>query len=945
MAEDVGVSVGLKFEETKRNLLTWGNAHSLLDIAQGHKYFGIHHDKIKGVTIVREWLPSVSAVSITGDFCDWDREAHPLQLVPLGDTQHPAPWGEREGVWETEIPDNADGTPFIEHKCNVKLHIVGMEGNQFDRISPWTRLAWRTPHGGFNGVVWHPSESESYKFRHSRPQMKDVLSCNVSAYEVFVGAVRSDGSGTYRDVWEIVLPRMERLGCNCLILTGVQEHSDVASMGWDVTSFFAPTSRFGTPDELKELVDMVHEANMTIIVDLTLSHACDNVLDGMGDLTGSPTTHNDFIFSGRSPVFRSKKFEFSRFETLQFVLSVVSMWKNEFNVDGIRVLSLPVILYTHSGVGINWEGLTQEAAEYIGSEFKYDGAVCLKLINELLNEGEPCVSVAYDDSAHPLTCYDTSKGGLGFNFRSDGRLARTIRNLCSNGREMDTNRLVSSLDKVWPWDNLITAVETLETNTICRRPVRVAMFAWESLYTHPIGGVAPHVTELSASLARLGLEVHVFVRAVGDHDVSTTHHGVVYHQCSFSLCSDFVAEITNMCSAFVNKFNEIEGRYGWLFDVVHAHDWLAAGALMQLKRENGERMCVQTIHSTEYGRCGNKFFAGESERIRRLEAQAVATADMVICVSGVLAGEVSTHYSCPPEKIKRIYNGIHCNHFDFLDTDDIGKLKVDLLGVAPMDPVLLFVGRLALQKGPDLLIHATPSILSARADVKIVMVGDGHMMRELEQWSREHNVNHAIRFLGTRSPEQVRTLVKLCDAVIVPSRNEPFGIVVLEGWAAHKPVVATTSGGPRDFVNDGVDGYLVDPNVGSVAYGCCRVLSNFEHAKWMGSRGRVRAAFEFSWEGIGEETRDLYLTLRGKRDAPLSLYMDGGCSLSDLLMGGSHDTRAGVLSDDLGVHDGTSKLACIHALSVFTSGAHMVWHDSDTHTHTHTHTIREFRYK
>lgn len=149
----------------------------------------------------------------------------------------------------------------------------------------------------------------------------------------------------------------------------------------------------------------------------------------------------------------------------------------------------------------------------------------------------------------------------------------------------------------------------------------------------------------------------------------------------------------------------------------------------------------------------------------------------------------------------------------------------------PLEPTILFVGRFVVQKGVDLLVEAAPAVLKYRGDLKFVIVGDGHMRADVERRAAQLGVSHAFRFVGAKTGAELKSLFKMCDAVIIPSRNEPFGIVVLEAWSAYKPVIATTCGGPRDFVTPNVDGFLVDPEPNSIAWGCCEALKNFEHTR------------------------------------------------------------------------------------------------------------------
>jgi glycosyltransferase involved in cell wall biosynthesis len=384
--------------------------------------------------------------------------------------------------------------------------------------------------------------------------------------------------------------------------------------------------------------------------------------------------------------------------------------------------------------------------------------------------------------------------------------------------------------------------------------MRIAMFSWETLHSHAVGGIAAHVTELAAALQRRGHEVHVFTRPGYGSGGVWPIDAVWYHYCPHSLSRSFVDEIQEMCRSFVWHFLQTEDHIGH-FDVVHAHDWLASNAMVWVKQARPYHRGVLTMHSTEYGRCGNHFWGGTSERIRAHERHGTYSADRVIAVSGVLKYELMWMYNLPDWKCWMIYNGVPVHRFDgYLDPAEVKRRY----GIGPVDPVVLFSGRLSLQKGPDLLLEAVPGLLRFHPNAKVVFAGDGHLRGELEGRAHQLGVAHATRFVGHASGGQLIDLYKSCDTVCLPSRNEPFGITALEGWAAGKPVVASQSGGPSEFVWHNVNGLKIYPTVESIGWGIGTLFTNFEWARWMGANGRLAAESAFSWDHIAEMTEQCY---------------------------------------------------------------------------------------
>jgi glycosyltransferase involved in cell wall biosynthesis len=384
--------------------------------------------------------------------------------------------------------------------------------------------------------------------------------------------------------------------------------------------------------------------------------------------------------------------------------------------------------------------------------------------------------------------------------------------------------------------------------------MRIALLSWETLHSIHIGGVGTHVTELAAALERRGHEVHVFTRLGWCQPAYERVDGVHYHRCPFDLNPNFVDEIENMNRSFLHHLFQTED-YAGRFDIVHAHDWLTVNAMIWIKQARGTR-CVFTIHSTEYGRCGNRFLNHSiPERIRAQERAGTYWADRVVTVSNALRQESMWMYEVPDWKISTVYNGVNVHDYDgWIDPADVKRQY----GIGPLDPTVLFSGRLTCQKGPDLLVESIPSILKFYPHAKFIFSGDGDLREALEQRAHALGVGHATRFLGFQHKGALIPIYKACDVVCVPSRNEPFGIVLLEAWSAGKPVVSTRNGGPEEFVWHEVNGLKVHAEPDSIAWGLGTLFTNFEWARWMGSNGRIAAETAFSWDACADRINASY---------------------------------------------------------------------------------------
>ncbi len=383
--------------------------------------------------------------------------------------------------------------------------------------------------------------------------------------------------------------------------------------------------------------------------------------------------------------------------------------------------------------------------------------------------------------------------------------------------------------------------------------MRIAFFSWESLHSIAVGGIAVHVSDLSAALARKGHEVHVFTRIGQNQAPLEWVDGVCYHRCIYDYQQHFQDDVMNMCRAFVDRFLETQKQVGH-FDIIHAHDWLTSNALIWLKSATGSKP-IFTMHSTEYGRCGNNFAGGHSEEVAHHEWNGMYHAHRVIAVSHTLKNELKWLYKSPDDKVDVVYNGVNVQQFDgWIDNLAVRKMYE----IGEYDPMILFVGRMVYQKGPDILVESIPEILKFHPNAKFVFAGDGGMRMFIEDQSRQKGVSHATRFLGSVSGWRLKDLFKTADCVVVPSRNEPFGIVILEAWSAGKPVVASDQGGPSEIVWHDVNGYKVSPQPESLNWGLGTMLEKYDHAHWMGRNGRITAETTFSWDHIADDTLKVY---------------------------------------------------------------------------------------
>lgn len=383
--------------------------------------------------------------------------------------------------------------------------------------------------------------------------------------------------------------------------------------------------------------------------------------------------------------------------------------------------------------------------------------------------------------------------------------------------------------------------------------MRLAMFSWETLHSYSLGGIAVHVTELAAALERRGHEVHVITRRRPDQGYYDCIHGVHYHRVDHGLSQNFVQTMDFMCKAMAHRFHEVTSFSGH-FDLIHAHDWMTANALKYVM--DGYHMPgILTMHSTQYGRDGNVFNDGYAAWIRDTESAGCHNSSTVIAVSHFLRLELQRIYHVPWDKMHVVHNGVTYQHFD--GWIDPGAVKARF-GLHPMTPTIFAPGRMTVQKGMDMLVEAVPMILGSFPTARFVISGSGPEREHVIRRAHQVGAAHACIFLEAMNRGDYIDMMKACDIVAMPSRNEPFGIVALEGWSAGKPVVATTAGGPREFIEHNVSGFLVDTSPHGLAHGIGSLLANHEHCRWMGANGRRAVEERYNWDTISAYTEGVY---------------------------------------------------------------------------------------
>lgn len=363
---------------------------SLSDYANAHNYYGLQ--KTKKFWLYKDWLPNAHSVYLIGDFSNWQV----LEEYKLTKKEN--------GKFEIKLP-----LKTLKHGDLYRLY-VSWEGGSGNRIPAYAKRIVQDPYTHiFNAQVWAPEKA--YKQKYKSPKKKG----SILIYEAHIGMASEDGKvATFNEFKENIIPRIVKLGYDTIQFMAIQEHPYYGSFGYHVSSFFAVSSRFGTPDELKELIDIAHKNGLRVIMDIVHSHAVKNEVEGIAKYDGTEYQYFHAGERGNHEAWDSKCFDYGKDEVLHFLLSNCKFWIDEYNFDGFRFDGVTSMLYLNHGLGTDFTSYY----DYYNFNQDEDAITYLTLANKLIHELKPnAITVAEEMSGMPGIATPNEDGGIGFDFR------------------------------------------------------------------------------------------------------------------------------------------------------------------------------------------------------------------------------------------------------------------------------------------------------------------------------------------------------------------------------------------------------------------------------------------------------------------------------------------------------------------------------------------------
>ena len=389
-----------RFDHYQRIRATIGKTGGILgEISQGHRIFGFNPGENDGKSGIwyREWAPGAQSLSLIGDFNNWNRDVNPMSI-------------DEWGIWHLFLPDSVYADRFT-HGSRVKVHVKSELG-ELDRIPAYIQRVIQESETEFTGQYWSPPNP--YQWKHDAPEFNTNTE-GLRIYEAHVGmAQEAEKVGTFNEFTQNVLPRIANLGYNAVQLMAIMEHPYYASFGYHVSNFFAVSSRFGTPEELKELIDIAHGMGLLVIMDMVHSHAVKNINEGLNRFDGTEYHYFHAGEKGEHTAWDSHCFDYSKYEVQRFLLSNIRYWLETYRFDGFRFDGVTSMLYSDHGLGQKFTGYD----DYFGPKVELDAIAYLMLANEVVHAVNPnAISIAEDMSGMPGLARPIEEGGLGFDYR------------------------------------------------------------------------------------------------------------------------------------------------------------------------------------------------------------------------------------------------------------------------------------------------------------------------------------------------------------------------------------------------------------------------------------------------------------------------------------------------------------------------------------------------
>ncbi len=367
---------------------------SLVDFANAHAYYGVH--RTAGGWVYREWAPAADALYLEGDFNNWHPTSHPLTRLESGD-------------WEIFLA----GDDALWVGCKWKT-VVEAGGRRTEHIPLYARYVVQDKNTtAFCAEIDEASAGAGGPFpwtdRDFRREEIPFI------YECHVGMAQEEGRvGTYREFADGILPRIKAAGYNTIQIMAIMEHPYYGSFGYQVSNFYAPSSRFGKPNDLKYLVDRAHRMGLAVLLDVVHSHAVKNTAEGINGFDGTVWQFFHDGAKGDHPAWGTKCFNYGKNEVLHFLLSDLKYWMEEFHFDGFRFDGVTSMLYHDHGLGTDFD----DNSKYFSLNTHTEAIVYLQLANELIHELDPnAMTVAEDMSGMPGMCLPIRDGGIGFDYR------------------------------------------------------------------------------------------------------------------------------------------------------------------------------------------------------------------------------------------------------------------------------------------------------------------------------------------------------------------------------------------------------------------------------------------------------------------------------------------------------------------------------------------------